>query len=188
MKKFSYLAIGLLVVVLAAYVYADYAETAVYFTVPIEISFTVTLPGPEVYTSNTTYHTTGPTSDIWFNSSSSSNFTAIQPCVFPGTNCQNDANPIFQYDNTGTVPITIYLKFNASLPSGVNLLMNSSVAGTGNGGTAHAELIPLNDTEWAPVVLDLSFEGTNTSGAWLFANFTVYSGTEVRYLISNSTQ
>ncbi|MFH1442527.1 MAG: hypothetical protein ABIG96_00680 [Candidatus Micrarchaeota archaeon] len=185
-SRINLFVMGLALFSLAAVLYADFAETAVFFFVPVSYSFTVTLPGPGTWSSNTTQPPTAWTADIYFNSTVATNMTNLEPCVAPGTSCQG-ADGIFRYDNTGTVPINIYLMFNTSLPSGVEVFMNSSIAGAGNGGAANANLLPLNSSIWIPVVTALSYEGTNTSDAFLFANFTAYTGTNIRYLVHNST-
>ena len=187
----------LLLLPLASFVVAEFAQTNVFFTVPTVVSFTVTLPAGTNATSNTT--TAGAplanpaTSDIWFNSSASS-ATHIQPCVTGGSACQTGATyPIFQYDNTGNVNISLWLSFNASLPSGVLVGVNSTCSGSANGqGVCHTALYDVNSSKNALVVSNLSFTGGPNTGNYtnvtLYANFTNYGpATNVRLLYHNST-
>ncbi len=179
-SSFKYALAILLLSLLAISTYADYASTEVYFSVPISTSFTVTLPGEAGVASDGSLGAVF-TADIFFNSTVPTN-TSLQPCVAPGTTCQ-DTDAIFEYDNTGTVAINISLQFNASLPTGVTVNMNSSATA---GGTVHEGLIPVNNTEWAPVILELPI-GADLGRAWLFADFSSYTGTNVRWLTHNST-
>jgi hypothetical protein len=183
--KMKWFVLALILVSMSAYVLADFAQTAVYFTVPVALSFTVTLPGEAAEASSSSLYGSGLSADIWFNSTVADN-ASVQPCVAPGTSCQTDSTPIFIYDNTGTQNISIYIKFNATLPSGVSVLMNSSVTTVGYG-VAHANRISVNDSGWAFVVANLSYLSTNTSSAWLWAAFSSYSGNNVVYLTHNST-
>jgi hypothetical protein len=183
--KIKWFALGLILVFMSAYVLADFAQTAVYFTVPVALSFTVTLPGAAAEASSSSLYGSGYSADVIFNSSVADNATVI-PCVSPGTSCQNESSAIFIYDNTGTQNISIYMKFNATLPTGVTVLMNSSVTTAGLG-FPHTLQIPVNSTQWAQVVASLPYTGTNTSSVWMYAAFDSYSGSNVVYLTHNST-
>ncbi len=178
------------------FVAAKFAQTSVFFTVPVSLSFTVTLPGGTSTTSNTTsdlaYLSTPATSDIWFNSSSQT-AQHIQPCVAGGSSCQTGAAvPIFSYDNTGNVNMSIWMKFNSSLESGVAVCMNSTRSGTGNMAVDHAGVAncyDLNNSQWVEVVSNLTSSGVNITNATLYANFTSKAvGTTIRRLDHNTTQ
>lgn len=186
--RFNFAAFSLLLLCLSLYVFADFAGTTVYFTVPVSLSFTVTLPGTLLFSSNTSAVVTGYTSDVQFNSTVPTNLTSVPPCVAGGA-CQSAATPIFQYDNTGTVPINISLKFNASLPTGISVTANSTLPPLGQDTYANVpgRPIPLNGSLWAPLVNNLPFEGANVSNVWLYANFTAYTGTQNVGLIHNSS-
>ncbi len=149
-QQFTLLVLGfILILAPILFVSADYAQTSVFFTVPVSLSFTVTLPGGTSTTSNTTsglaYLSTPSTSDIWFNSSA---VTAqyIQPCVAGGADCQTSAAvPIFSYDNTGNVNMSLWMRFNASLESGVSVCVNSTRSGIGNMAVDHPGSARRND-------------------------------------------
>ena len=133
------------------------------------------------------------TSDIWFNSSATTALH-LQPCVAGATPCQTgETYPIFQYDNTGNINISIWLSFNASLPTGVVVGVNSTCSGGAVGqGVCHAALYDVNNSKNALVVSNLSYTGSPNTGNYtnvtLYANFTNYGpATNVRLLYHNST-
>ncbi|MDO8340245.1 MAG: hypothetical protein Q7T16_06330 [Candidatus Burarchaeum sp.] len=126
--------VGMLLL-LSAIVYADFASTRVFFILRHAISFTVTLPGQLTNATSSTNLSLPQgnavfTSEIEFNTSNVS-YAWINASVGP-TNVQTDAVPIFNYTNTGTVPLNISLSFNGTtMPPGVNVTASNGT----NGGT-----------------------------------------------------
>ncbi|NUN11762.1 hypothetical protein HUU53_03900 [Candidatus Micrarchaeota archaeon] len=182
---------GLIVLVLLltpVVLYADYAQTTVYFTVASSISFSVTMPDGNV-TNSASAANGNPTTDIWFNSSTNT-ANYIEPCSPGGSSCQvgSSNTPIYTVDNTGTSNFTLWMKFGSALPSGVVVGMNSTVTSS-QGQNTHAGLYGVNDTTWAEVVKNFTYVGTNTTSIYLWANFTsVAAGSTSRTLVLNSTQ
>jgi len=113
---------------------ADFASTRVFFIIKRTIGFTVTLPSGGTWTAGNL--TTAPpnntvyTADIEFNVSNKSQAwtnASVAPCC---TNQQNEGIPIFNYTNTGTVPINITLAFNGTfMPAGINVTASNGTAG-----------------------------------------------------------
>ncbi|MDO8339407.1 MAG: hypothetical protein Q7T16_02005, partial [Candidatus Burarchaeum sp.] len=103
----------------------------------VDISFTVTLPGPST---NASSNYTPPlnvnyTADIEFNATNRSAAwlnASVSPCC--GANQQDAATPIFVYTNTGNTPINISLWFDGTtMPPGVNVTAsNNSPASLGS--------------------------------------------------------
>ena len=100
----------------------------------VSISFTVFLPGSSLITASnyTAPQNINNTLDIEFNVSNQSQAWAnasVAPTTAAGQ--QNDGIPIFNYTNTGNVPINISLWFNgSSMPPGINVTASN---GTGGG-------------------------------------------------------
>lgn len=184
----------LFVTLLATPAIADYAQTTVFFNVPSASSFTVTVPGQSAVASNGTNNPNSPpTANIEFNSSVSTRVN-IPPCTVGGTgNCQNGSGstgtPIFQYDNTGNVNLTILLIFNSTLPSGVTVHGNSSWANTSlSNGTAYANDRALNATDSAVMGINLDSVDTSILNVYLFSNFTsVTAGTRASRLLNHTS-
>jgi hypothetical protein len=182
---------------LAAMPLAEFAQTTVYFNVPVKTSFTVTLPlSLETNASGTTAPwSSEATADINFTATDfSGTQKMIEPCLTTafGGACQIGADtvPIFMYKNTGTVNISMYLKFNATaLPAGVVVGVNSSKQGTGNNAVVHVGLYDVNNSDWAEAFQMLNISANQFINVTLYANFTnVYGGVYLRLLAHNSTQ
>jgi len=102
---------------------ADFVGTRVFFIIRRTIGFMVTLPstpGLNYTAGNTTAAVI--TADVEFNASNKSQYginASVAPCC---ANIQTGVIPIFNYTNTGTIPINITLAFNGTtMPPGVNV-------------------------------------------------------------------
>ncbi|MFH1106838.1 MAG: hypothetical protein V1787_02995 [Candidatus Micrarchaeota archaeon] len=198
MKGTSWLGIATfaaLLVAFAGFAYAEFAQTTVYFNVPVRLSFTITLPDTvQTNASGTTAPwSADATADINFTLAAGSiSGTHVQPCltVAFGGGCQTGpAVPIFAYKNTGTTNISMWLKFNASLPTGIVVGVNSTASGTGNNMVNHTALYDVNNSLWANAFQDLNISSNQYANVSLYANFTnVQGGINVRLLAHNSTQ
>ncbi|HIH20945.1 TPA: hypothetical protein HA244_06795 [Candidatus Micrarchaeota archaeon] len=191
-QKVVILLIPLFALLLAPMIFADYAQTKVFFNVASSTAFRVTLPGQALVTSNATQNPSSPpTADIEFNTTS---ITAnnIFPAVAGGT-AQSGAGatgtPIFQYTNVGNVNISLTLIFNQSLPTGVTVRANSSWNQTSTwNGTAYTGDVAVNDTGLAVVGHNLTFSGPSYLNVYLYANFSSVQGSRnVRLLNHTST-
>ncbi len=185
-----------LITLLAVPAIADYAQTTVYFNVPVTTAFTVTLLGQGAVSSNSTNNPSSPpTANIEFNSSTGTQVN-VMPCVVGGSgNCQPgitvNGSPIFQYDNTGNVNISVLLIFNSTLPTGVTVRANSSWANTStSNGTAYGQDIAVNATDNAVLGRNIdSVVSTSYLNVYLYANFSsVTGGTRTTRLLNHTTQ
>lgn len=98
---------------LVAIVGADSILTAVYFNVPSDVSFTVTVPGESAVAS-------GSTADIGFNSTEPT-ATKINCSTSDGSAgyIQDDDIPCFNYTNTGNRALNVSMQFGSALPAGI---------------------------------------------------------------------
>ncbi|MEM4255269.1 MAG: hypothetical protein QXR53_02980 [Candidatus Norongarragalinales archaeon] len=180
------------VAIMSAAVSADYAQTTVFFNVPTSTAFTVTLPGQGAVSSNSTQNPNSPpTANIEFNASSST-VNNVVPCVTGGS-CQSgegpSGTPIFQYDNTGNVNISIQLIFNSTLPSGVTVRANSSWDNGGvSNGTAFAGDRPVNATENTTLGTNIDWNAASFLNVYMYANFSaVVGGTRTTRLLNHTS-
>ncbi|VVC02664.1 Uncharacterised protein [Candidatus Burarchaeum australiense] len=129
-----------IILVLSTVAMADFVNTRVFFIIKRTISFTVTLPGQAAVTATNATPAIAAiyTADIEFNASNKSYYginASVAPCC---ANQQTAATPIFQYTNTGTIPINITLAFNGTtMPPGVNVTASN---GTGSYNTGDCTL------------------------------------------------
>ena len=92
------------------------------------------------------------------------------------------------YKNTGNVNISMFYIFNATLPSGVVVGVNSTVTGTGNNAVVHTALYPVNSTENVTVFNQLNTSSNQYINVTLYANFTsVTGGVRQNLLTHNAT-
>jgi len=157
-----------------------YAKVPVYFNVPSDASFAVALPSSYTFTDITGTSEAGATTLSWI----SFNFTDIpQYWVEPivqgvSTDAQNGAaKPIFLIDATGNVNITVSIRFESSLPSGITVCANatcSPVTGTSCGTVQ--ETCTSVDTSYVQLASNLAYSGNTYLNVTLYANVT--SGVE----------
>lgn len=181
-----------LVSIISATVAADYAQTTVFFNVPASTAFSVTLPGQGAVNSNGTIPPSAPpTADIEFNATNPTT-NNIVPCVTGGT-CQSgegaSGTPIFQYDNTGNLNISIQLIFNSTLPTGVTVRANSSWDNSGvSNGTAYAGDRPINATENTTLGTNIDWNAASFLNVYMYANFSeVVGGTRTTRLLNHTS-
>jgi hypothetical protein len=181
----------LTILIMAGIVVADYVQTPIYFSVPTQIAFTVfTISNSQ--TSQTSGTAPYPLTELYY-FNSTNGYTELKTVCITGdnSNCQSGpGKPAFRYRNTGTVNISIFQMYNATLPTGVLSCVNSTKP-TGCGGTtiATCNMGNLNSTIWATIGTQLSAETPCfEKNATIYANFSaVVGGTYVVGLTHNST-
>lgn len=126
----NHILIGILLLALTVKVAADFAQTPLYFTVPMDLSFSLlTMSTQYTNSSNTTTVANYPTSETYFfNTTQITNGTMVPPCTGAWT-CQlaNNVRPGWRIENTGNVNISIGAKLNTSISlSGITMCINST--------------------------------------------------------------
>jgi hypothetical protein len=168
---------------------ADFVSTPIYFTIPTSTSFTVfTISSSQSSGTGTPYP---QTENYYFNSSTG--YTELKTVCITGdtSNCQSGmGKPAFRYRNTGTVNISIFEMYNATLPTGVLSCVNSSKP-TGCGGTTQAACVMgnLNSTQWVTIGTQLGIDSPCfEKNATIYANFSgATGGTTAIGLTHNAT-
>jgi hypothetical protein len=150
--------------------------TEVQFIIGTVVQFTLTLLGLSPVASNSTGY---PTAAIVFNSTTGT--TAAANPYANGGSTQNPGagQPIFSYDNTGTVNLNISVKLNATTPTCINLY----------GGTTNTTITTAIST--SPVSVVNSFTpAASAQDYYLQTNFSgcTSGDTTNRLLTSNGTQ
>ena len=173
---------------LAIAVADQYAWSPVYFSVPVSISFTLTLPGVASNTSDATEP--GPqTDDIYFNATTGDDkdINAARGLGASGTSVQDAASgrPILRFKNTGTVNISIGVKWNATPSAEYGVYANISFPLNSSGTAA------TNKTAISTTILRFvdNLPPNNYTDVFLWANFTgAAGGLSSRYeLLYNSS-
>ena len=160
-------------------VLADFVTTPIYFTIPTATSFTVFTISTGVSVASGNSAPYPQTENYYFNSSTG--YTELQTVCITGdsSNCQNGmGKPAFRYRNTGTVNISIFEMYNATLPTGVLSCVNSSKP-TGCGGTTISTCVlgNLNSSKWATIGSQLGVDSPcYEKNATIYANFSGASG------------
>lgn len=153
----------------------EYTQTLVEFNIPSVTAYTLTLLGEAAVTSDPTA-SSAPTTMIYFNSTDG-NSKAVEAHVAGGS-IQSDGNPIFTFDNTGTVNLTtlgVYL--NGTAPTCVSLLGKTAYAAGAGGAAVIGVTNATVATNYAPAAAAQAY--------YLWANFTgCASGQYYRQLIS----
>lgn len=108
----------------------EYTQTAVGFNIASTVAYTLTLPG-ESATNSDPSAASAATTQIDFNSTTGDE-KAVNAKVAGGTT-QSDGTAIFQFDNTGTVNLTLTLYLNDSMPSCITLLGKSTWSAVADG-------------------------------------------------------
>lgn len=166
----------------------QYAWSPVYFSVPVSISFTLTLPGVASNTSQATAPG-AQTDDIYFNATTgdSKDVNAARGLGASGTDVQDadSGRPILQFKNTGTVNISIGIAWNTTPAAEYEVYANISFPANSSG-TAAANKSTISTTILR-FVDDLP--PNNYTEVYLWANFTnAVGGTSSRYeLLYNSS-
>jgi len=140
------------------------------------VGFSITLPGVlPVNVSNST--ATNATVDIEFNASGSTDFD-VEPCVIGVGGCQNATDPIFLFQNTGTVNLSWTVFLNTSLPSSIFLQGNT----VRNGTTA-------TNITTAPFTFNSSIAPGEIVTGFLFADFinAIVADSTIRRLTHNGS-
>ncbi len=172
-RLLAILFVGLLLPVISITLAAT-VLTVVHFNVASTVAFLVTLPGGSNASS-------GSTADIYFNCTNSTGTCLnLEPCLSGGSNCQDISvpTPIFEYDNMGTVNLSLGIYFNATLPTDVTISGNTvnNCAGTN---IAISQVII--DSNFAPGDANIDY--------YLCANFTdCVAMDETRQITHNGTQ
>lgn len=168
-----------------------YAWSNVYFSVPTTISFTVSMPGAASNLSSTAVEPGGQTDDIYFNAS-----TGNDKHVAAGRNRAAAANtsiqvetsniPILQFKNTGTVNITMGIRWNNTPAAEYLVYANSSIPIAGGAASAITDNTAITSTTQ---VLATAVQPSGLVNIYLYANFTgAVGGTSTAYqLLYNST-
>ena len=104
--------------------YALATTTSIRFTIPTNVAFTLTLPGQAAVNATVVASATEAV-DV---NSTDGESKYVNPCVTGGT-CQTSGAAIFQYDNTGTVNITIRVEPNTNLTSCLTFYCATTYAG-----------------------------------------------------------
>lgn len=160
-KLATYIILGILSIGLITAT-VEYTQTMVQFNIASVLAYTVTLLGESGVESNST-SALAPTSVIYFNSSTG-NEKAVNAQVVAGST-QSDGNPIFTYDNIGTVDIAkLQVYLNGTTPSCIKLLGKTTWSATAAGADI---LIATNvsvTTTYGP--------GDAAQAYYLWANFT----------------
>lgn len=168
----NHILIGFLLLAMAVKVTADFAQTPLYFTVPMDLSFSLlTMTGGNTYTnsSNTSTVANYPTSETYyFNTTQVTNGTMVPPCTGGASPiCQlgNANRPGWRIENTGNVNITIGAKLNTSISlSGITMCINSTKV-VGCGGTAFSLACNAGSSQG----------GLNTTGGVIGTQLSSYS-------------
>ena len=143
--------VAVLLAIMPVAIADDFAYTTIYFNVPSDTSFQLTLPG--MPTNDSTTASPG-VQTAWVSFNGSVCGGQIIPYVEGvSTNTQSDdpIQPIYSYDNVGNTDIDLWLRFNESLGTGISVFWNSSGCGgscTTYSGEANSTNPTINDTEW----------------------------------------
>jgi hypothetical protein len=176
MRKNTAIALVVIVLLAVPVVWAITTTTTVYFNVASLVAYTLTLPGQSAVNANSTG---APTMAIEFNSTTGTN-ADVNAKVVGGT-VQSSGVPIFQFDNTGTVPLNISVVLNTSTQSCINMTGATTYAGADNGtqiGTTNVTVVN-------------SYTPSAAAQDWYMkADFTACtaSDTSTRTLYSNGVQ
>lgn len=146
-----------------------YAKTLVYFDVPSDASFSISMPSDyNSWTSitGTTEGTATSTDWISFNYTSATNATLVQPYQLgAGADAQDgSAVPIFYVDNTGNVNEQFDVKLNDTEPTGIELYFNAT------GGTSPTTTLTRITTSYQ--MLTTSLSTTQYLNVTLYSNVT----------------
>jgi hypothetical protein len=169
-------------------VMADFVTTPIYFTIPSTNSFTVfTISSNTASGSSAPY----PQSENYYFNSSTGYSQLVNVCISGGAACQNASQaPAFRYRNTGTTNISIFLEYNATLPTGVLSCVNSTKP-TGCGGTTipSCSMGNLNSSLWATIATQIGVDSPcYERNATIYANFSgATAGTTAIGLTHNAT-
>ncbi len=159
---------------LVAIVGADTILTSVWFNVPSDISFSVTVPGESAVAS-------GWTADIGFNSTVPTAYKINCSAGGAAETIQDDDIPCFNYTNTGNRAINISMQFASALPAGVTCMAGHNASAFQNectcdtlptGCTTNA-CVFVNNSE-AVKVADIAYGAYEE--VWFWANFTSVTG------------
>jgi hypothetical protein len=161
--------------VLAAFAFADTVSTTVWFNVPSDITFTVTIPGKGAVAGSTTdieYNATVPT------------ITKVNCTVREGGGqSQTALVPCFNYTNTGNRAINITLQFGSALPTGVTVKAghNNSAWLASCTCTDLVGGCPLDDCVVVPATPTTAVKVANIPYAsykdvWMWADYASYMG------------
>ncbi len=158
---------------LAAMAFADTKATTVWFNVPSDVTFSVTLPGQGATAG-------GATTDIEYNASVPTLNKINCSVREPGGVLQTDTVPCFNYTNTGNRAINITLVFDLAPPAGVTVkagLNDSAWIAS----CACAELPTCNiddcievDNAAAVTVATIAYAGYQE--VWMWADYSGYGG------------
>jgi hypothetical protein len=159
--------------VLASVAVADTVTTTVWFNVPSDVTFTVTLPGKGGVAS-------GATADIEYNSTTPT-LNKINCTVAESAGAsQTDEIPCFNYSNTGNREINITLQFGTELPSGVtvkagwnNTAWIATCTCTDLPGCGDDDCVEVDDSA-AVTVATIAYAGYRE--VWMWADYADYGG------------
>jgi len=176
MKRKTAIALAVIALLAIPLVWAISTTTLVYFNVASLVAYTLTLPGQSAVNANSTG---APTTAIEFNSTTGT--TANVNAKVVGGTQQSDGVPIFQFDNTGTVPLNISVVLNSVTQSCVNLTGATTYAGADTGpqiGTTNVTVV----NSYAPAAAAQNW--------YMKADFTACTAadTSTRTLYSNGVQ
>jgi hypothetical protein len=144
-------------------------------TQPTLLAFSLTLPGKAPVNAS---EAGNDTALMQFNSSSNTLYN-MDACVGGTNDCQNSTQPFFLYLNTGNLNLTIAIRLNETLPSVLNLKVNTQY----NSSNA-------TNVSTAPITLSTGMQPGATFNAWFWGDFLNAYPTDSTYrkLTSNGTQ
>ncbi len=174
MNKKIMTALVVLALLTVPIVWAISTTTQVYFNVASLVAYTLTLPGQSAVSAS---GGGAPTTAIEFNTTTGTD-TDVNAKVVGGT-VQSDGVPIFQFDNTGTVPLNISVVLDSNTPACIAMTGATTYAAAGTQITT-SNLVVLNNYGPSDAVQDW----------YMKADFTACgaSDTTTRTLTSNGVQ
>ena len=163
-----------LLVLLPVTIGQEYAYTDVYFNVPSDVSFQLTLPGMPTNDSDTSSPGT-QTAWISFNGSvcGGQQIPYVEG-ITSNTQSDDPIQPIFSFDNVGNTDIKVWSKFNTSLPAGIIVWWNSSGCDDACGnykGAANTTNPEMNESEWTQFAEDFG-TGDAALNVSLYSNYS----------------
>jgi hypothetical protein len=164
---------------LAGIAAADTVTTTVWFNVPSDVSFSVTLPGESPVSS-------GATTDIEYNSTVPT-LAKINCTVREAgpQGAQTAAIPCFNYSNTGNRAINVTLAFGSNLPTGVTVKAGQNNSAwiasctcadliTGCPGLNDCVVVATSSSTPTVKVANIAYAGYKE--VWMWADYSGYTG------------
>lgn len=190
---------GVMLLLIAGFVMADYVKTTIYFVVPAATSFKVTYLDGGFNNSEVAFPPSTVGASYYLNSSTGTS-TNLQPCAgdipYAATDvrCQNGVGkPFMIIENTGTVNEIFRMRFGAALPSGVLTCINGTKFDPAGSHTVKSDCIKgdLNESAWVWLASSVGTAAPNNKvNVTLWANFTAVAGgtsSQTLYTMSNTT-